>query len=64
MDLKEEKIDERLRVTKDERLLDEIDTQHWPTFIAEIVPERLSQLFFFDGEKIKNIATMLRVINP
>ena len=55
-DLKEEKIDERLRVTKDERLLDEIDTQHWPTFIAEIVPERLSQLFFFDGEKIKNIA--------
>jgi len=55
-DLKEEKIDERLRVTKDERLLDEIDTQHWPTFIAEIVPERLSQLFFFDGEKIRDIA--------
>jgi len=54
--IRDDKLDERLRVTKNERLLDEIDAQHWPTFIAEIVPERLSQLFFFDGEKIKNIA--------
>lgn len=54
--LKEEKIEERLRVSKNEHLLDEIDSQHWPSFISEIVPERLSQLFFFDGEKIKNIA--------
>lgn len=53
---KEGKIEERLRVSKDDRLLDEIDAEHWPTFIAEIVPERLSQLFFFDGEKIKSIA--------
>lgn len=55
-ELRNEKIDERLRVLKDGLLLDETETKHWPSFIAEIVPERLSQLFFFDGEKIKNIA--------
>ena len=55
-ELKNSKIEERLRVFKDGLLLDETETKHWPTFIAEIVPERLSQLFFFDGEKIKNIA--------
>ena len=55
-ELKNDKIEERLRVFKDGLLLDETETKHWPTFIAEIVPERLSQLFFFDGEKIKNIA--------
>jgi len=37
-------------------LLSEIQAEHWEAFVADIVPERLSQLFFFDGEKIKKIA--------
>lgn len=37
-------------------LLTEIESEHWEAFVVDIVPERLSQLFFFDGEKIKRIA--------
>ncbi len=41
---------------KDGDPLDDVGPDHWQSFIADIVPERLSQLFFFDGEKIKTIA--------
>jgi DNA sulfur modification protein DndD len=37
-------------------VLGEVEPSHWQAFINEIVPERLSQLFFFDGEMIKSIA--------
>ncbi len=50
------KIVERFRVTKDGEDLDEMGMEHQEAFIADVVPERLSQLFFFDGEKIKGIA--------
>jgi DNA sulfur modification protein DndD len=33
-----------------------IEPEHWQDFLNDVVPERLSQLFFFDGEKIKRIA--------
>jgi DNA sulfur modification protein DndD len=36
--------------------LPDLEPEHWQAFIDEVVPERLSQLFFFDGEKIKRIA--------
>ncbi len=49
-------VDEYFRVEKDGKLLDEVSAEHWESFIADVVPERLSQLFFFDGEKIKLIA--------
>ena len=51
-----DKIVERFHVLKDGKELDEIGMEHQEAFIADIVPERLSQLFFFDGEKIKGIA--------
>lgn len=51
-----DKIVERFRVTKDGEDLDEMGMDHQESFIADVVPERLSQLFFFDGEKIKGIA--------
>jgi len=50
------KIEEFFKVERDGRPLDDISSVHWESFISDIVPERLSQLFFFDGEKIKNIA--------
>lgn len=34
----------------------DVSSLHWESFIADIIPARLSQLFFFDGEKIKSIA--------
>lgn len=51
-----DKITERFRVLKDGEGLDEMGMDHQQAFIADIIPERLSQLFFFDGEKIKGIA--------
>jgi len=36
---------------------DNVTEEYWKGFIEGIIPERLSQLFFFDGEKIKNIAS-------
>lgn len=51
-----DKITERFRVLKDGEDLDEMGMDHQESFIADIIPERLSQLFFFDGEKIKGIA--------
>jgi len=36
--------------------LENIDTQYLQDFLNDVVPQRLSQLFFFDGEKIKRIA--------
>ena len=33
-----------------------VSNDFWRGFIEEIIPERISQLFFFDGEKIKSIA--------
>ena len=50
------KVDEFFKVERNGKPLDDISSVHWESFISDIVPERLSQLFFFDGEKIKNIA--------
>jgi DNA sulfur modification protein DndD len=33
-----------------------VQDDYWKGFIEEIIPERLSNLFFFDGEKIQEIA--------
>ncbi len=49
-------IDEQLTLLENGQPLTEVDPDHWDSFVQDIVPERLSQLFFFDGEKIKNIA--------
>ena len=50
------KINEFFKIEKDGKLLEDISPDHWQAFISDIVPERLSQLFFFDGEKIKSFA--------
>lgn len=51
-----EDIEETLEILKDGHVVDDIESSHWESFAASIVPERLSQLFFFDGEKIKTMA--------
>lgn len=47
---------EEVSILKDGRRMDDIDSEYWDSFISDIIPERLSQLFFFDGEKIQDIA--------
>jgi DNA sulfur modification protein DndD len=47
---------EQLSVLRDGNRLEEIDAEFWQGFVRDIIPEGLSQLFFFDGEKIKELA--------
>jgi DNA sulfur modification protein DndD len=47
---------EHFKVQRNGKDMDDVSNDHLQSFVADIVPERLSQLFFFDGEKIKNIA--------
>lgn len=49
-------VTERLSISQDGVLLQNVSTDYWQGFIEEIIPQRLSTLFFFDGEKIKSIA--------
>ncbi len=50
-----ETINEYLNIKKNGSPIDEIDKTNWQTFIKELIPVGLSQLFFFDGEKIQKI---------
>ena len=49
-------VKEILHIAEDGKVLENIDSDFWQGFVEDIIPERLSQLFFFDGEKIKSIA--------
>lgn len=54
-EIREHKIYESLRVTRNGRSLDDVEGESWQDFIKEIIPPGLSQLFFFDGEKIQKM---------
>lgn len=47
---------ETLNVFENERPLSEIDLEHWQSFVNELVPPGISDLFFFDGEEIQRLA--------
>ena len=47
---------EVLDVEKDEKPLASVPREEWQQFLQELVPPGVSQLFFFDGEKIQEIA--------
>jgi DNA sulfur modification protein DndD len=50
------KIVETFDVQRDKQPLDQISADHWQDFIRDLVPIGVSQLFFFDGEKIQQLA--------
>lgn len=54
-EVKEQKLYELLTVTRDEKPLADVEQESWQDFIKEIIPPGLSQLFFFDGEKIQKM---------
>lgn len=51
-------IDEEFRVLSPDQTTDSLlfDQEHWEQFIQELLPLGVSQLFFFDGEKIQGLA--------
>lgn len=50
------KLLEDLQVQRDGKPLDEIAAEHWQDFVRDLIPPGVSQLFFFDGEKIQELA--------
>ena len=51
-----EPIRESLIIHKNNELLSDFEAEHWQDFLNELIPIGLSQLFFFDGEKIQGLA--------
>jgi DNA sulfur modification protein DndD len=50
------RISELLTIKRDGSRLDEVSADHWQDFIRDLVPLGVSQLFFFDGERIQHLA--------
>ncbi len=49
-------IGDSLIIHKDNEPLSDFEAEHWQDFLNELIPIGLSQLFFFDGEKIQGLA--------
>ncbi|MEZ5952183.1 MAG: DNA sulfur modification protein DndD [Planctomycetaceae bacterium] len=53
--LRDKSVRERVRVTKDDAP-DDFLSEHWNDVVEDLVPLGISQLFFFDAEKIRFLA--------
>ena len=51
-----EPIRESLIIHRNNEPLSDFEAEHWQDFLNELIPIGLSQLFFFDGEKIQGLA--------
>ena len=47
---------ENLSVARNDKPLDDLVSEQWQAFLKDLIPPGLSGLFFFDGEKIQNLA--------
>ena len=50
------KVHEKFRVLKNGQMIGAVEQENSQTFIANIIPMGISDLFFFDGEKIQELA--------
>lgn len=50
------KVSEFLAIERNGQPLTDIESDHWQDFLRELIPPGVSQLFFFDGEKIQHLA--------
>jgi DNA sulfur modification protein DndD len=50
------KVSESLAIERNGQALTDIESDHWQDFLRELIPPGVSQLFFFDGEKIQHLA--------
>jgi DNA sulfur modification protein DndD len=55
-DLKENSVSSSLEILRDNIPLDEIDRENAEEFLRDLVPPGVAQLYFFDGEKIQELA--------
>jgi len=55
--LQQESVIEELAVFESGQILTSVPFQFWQDFLDEIVPPNLAQLFFFDGERIQELAS-------
>lgn len=54
--LRGKSVTEALLLEKDNFVVSSVPKEEWHQFLQELIPPGLSQLFFFDGEKIRDIA--------
>lgn len=47
---------EEVTVRRNGNELSELEEDQWEDFLKELIPPGISQLFFFDGEKVENLA--------
>lgn len=50
------RLSEFLSVERNGKILEDVEAESWQEFIRELIPPGVSQLFFFDGEKIQQLA--------
>ena len=49
------KIDEQLLIKQNNEMLVEVEEEHWQSYLDDLIPPSIFNLFFFDGEKITNL---------
>jgi DNA sulfur modification protein DndD len=49
-------ITEAFQLSADGSLISDVDAAHWQDFVQELIPMGVSDLFFFDGEKVQHLA--------
>lgn len=55
-DIKNHILTEKLNLTKNGEQVTSVPQEEWSNFLLELVPIGVSQLFFFDGERIQDMA--------
>lgn len=50
---------ETLTVERNGQELDDLQSDQWEDFLKELIPPGVSQLFFFDGEKVQELAAAI-----
>lgn len=50
---------ENLSVERNGQELDDLQSDQWEDFLKELIPPGVSQLFFFDGEKVQELAAAI-----
>ncbi len=51
----DDEIIEFFNVYENDKKLEDLDEENWQDFINNLIPKGLSELYFFDGEKIQNL---------
>lgn len=55
-DISGSSVTQDLTIYRDGQILEEVEEDHWREFLRELVPPGVSDLFFFDGERIRELA--------